>query len=193
MNRIKQGCAAALFLYCGGVSASGYLAAGAGWTSTDFSDGVSENTMEDVNWRISGGYGLGPQWDFEAGYMTLLSGETSNSDIDAPIDAEFYYVGLLGKAGNQTGELFYRVGAGQANIVGASYYASEVTCAESTVIEAAVGTYCDVDESSLAVIIGLGFDYFFTDHLAIRFEGDYLFGEDDLKVTTATIGIKVFF
>lgn len=193
MHRLKQGCVMALAFCCWPVFATGFVSVGAGWSTTD----INPVSKDATGWRASVGYSIHPQWDVEVGYLSLLSGKTIPSGAEhgqISLDADVYYLGLLGKAGNETGELFYRVGVGQANVASQPSEDGDIGCnGGSGSIVDRTNVYCGFDESYLAMILGLGFDYYFTDHLAIRFEGDYLFGENDTKSTKASVSLKVFF
>ena len=108
------------------------------------------------------------------------------------------FLAFLGKASSPTGELFYRLGVLKTDIRGQQLLVGVRECefGEANVMAIAdfgAATICDYDESGVAGVIGLGYDYFVGARTMVRAEIEYIKGQDNLTVTTATVGLRYNF
>jgi hypothetical protein len=177
-----------------------------------FSVGYSdvEFTQESNNgfgYKIALGYQIDSQWYVEAGYQQLIHDELYSTELPSAIDitnsenveqGDALFVSFLGKASSPIGELFYRLGVLKTDIRGQQLLAGERACefGQANVFAVAdfgTATMCDYDESGVAGVLGLGFDYFIGARTMIRSEIEYIKGQDNLTVMTANIGLRYNF
>jgi outer membrane autotransporter protein len=179
---------------------------------TIFSIGYSdlEFTQESnkgLGYKLAIGYQFDPQWYVEAGYQQLIhdklyitalptAANVNNGENVQQGDALF--LAFLGKASSRVGELFYRLGVLKTDIRGQQLLTGVKECEFGqtnllAIADFGAATICDYDESGVAGVIGLGFDYFVGVHSMVRAEIEYIKGQDDLTVTTATIGFRYNF
>jgi hypothetical protein len=179
---------------------------------TVFSVGYSdvefiEDSNEGFGYKMAFGYQIDPQWYVEAGYQQLIHNNLYTTDLPSSTDVtdaknlqqgDALFVAFLGKASGPTGELFYRLGVLKTDIRGQQLLAGERECefGQANVLAIAdfgAATVCDYNESGVAGVIGLGFDYFVGARTMVRAEIEYIKGQDNLTVTTATIGLRYNF
>ena len=153
------------------------------------------------------GYQIDPQWYVEAGYQQLIHDSLYLTDLPSAADVtnaenlqqgDALFLAFLGKASGPMGELFYRVGVLNTDIRGQQLLAGVRECefGQSNVLNIAdfgAATMCDYNESGVAGVIGLGFDYFVGARTMVRAEIEYIKGQDNLTVTTATLGLRYNF
>lgn len=168
---------------------------------------LSEDANQGLGYKLGFGYQFDPQWYLEAGYQQLIH---DNLYVDRlPSSADFnqaeqlqqtdaLFLTFLGKASGPMGELYYRLGIlktdmrGQQLLVGAR----ECDLGRATTMQIenlGAATICDYDESGVAGVIGLGFDYFVGARTMIRTEIEYIKGQDNLTATAASIGLRYNF
>jgi outer membrane autotransporter protein len=180
-----------------------YTVFSVGYSDVEF----TQDSNEGFGYKMTIGYQFDPQWYVEVGYQQLVhdklytkglpsAADVNNSESVQQGDALF--LAFLGKASGPTGELFYRLGVLKTVMRGQQLLAglSECELGQANVLAIAdfgAATMCDYDESGVAGVIGLGFDYFVGARTMLRFELEYIKGQDNLTVTTATVGLRYNF
>ena len=145
---------------------------------------IENYDMDRGSYKIGIGYELTPQWYLEAGYQALGE-ENAGESVQVGSDvAEFsgIYFSALGKARGQYGELFYRLGA--LRVDADVQTSDDLGCGES---------FCRIDDSLLAGVIGVGFDLYVHQTTMMRFEVEYIRGEQDYSASAAYVGVRVNF
>lgn len=179
---------------------------------TVFSIGYSDvEFIQDSNkgfgYKMAFGYQVDPQWYVEAGYQQLVHDSLYSMDLPTSTDVtnaqhlqqgDALFVAFLGKASGPMGELFYRLGVLKTDIRGQQLLAGDRECeyGQAKVLAIAdfgAATMCDYNESGVAAVIGLGFDYFVGTRTMIRSEIEYIKGQDNLTVATASVGLRYNF
>ena len=166
-----------------------------------------QESNKGFGYKIAFGYQIDPQWYVEAGYQQLIHDKLYLTDLPTAEDVtngenlqqgDALFVAFLGKASGPMGELFYRLGVLKTDIRGQQLLAGVGQCelGEANVLAIAdfgTATMCDYDEGGVAGVIGLGFDYFISARAMVRTEIEYIKGQDNLTVTTATVGLRYNF
>jgi hypothetical protein len=179
---------------------------------TVFSVGYSdikfiEKPDKNLGYKMAFGYQFDPQWYVEAGYQKLIHNTLYSTDLPTATDitnaenvqqGDALFLAFLGKASSPTGELFYRLGVLKTDIRGQQLLVGVRECefGQANVMAIAdfgAATICDYDESGVAGVIGLGYDYFVGARTMVRAEIEYIKGQDNLTVTTATVGLRYNF
>lgn len=150
--------------------------------------------LDKASYKLGIGYELNRQWYLEAGYQAL--GEVNASDDFATINsdvAEFsgLYLSALGKARGQYGELFYRLGVMRVDAEVQSV--SNLTCPGDPAVFTVGQQICSVNDTLLAGMFGLGFDVYIHHSTMLRFEVEYIKGEQDYDATAAYVGVRLNF
>jgi len=148
---------------------------------------VDDFELDKASYKFGIGYELNRQWYIEAGYQSLgevnagEQAELTGSDV-----AEFsaVYLAALGKASGQFGELFYR--AGVMRVDASVQSATALSCPAGP-------TVCRIDNSLLAGVLGLGFDFYIHHSTMLRFEVEYIKGEQDYTAAAAYLGLRLNF
>lgn len=153
-----------------------YAVANAGYSDVD-TDTSSES---DFSYSGAIGYQFDQQWYVEGGYISLID----TQDDKQSLTSHGAYLALLGKAGSPEGELFYKVGVASISV--------EETFTDATACntEAAI---CGVDDTIVAGLVGLGFDYYVSRNAMVRTEYMYLGGQDDFSAHIVNIGFRYNF
>lgn len=179
---------------------------------TVFSVGYSDvefiqNSNEGLGYKMAFGYQIDPQWYVEAGYQQLIHNNLYSTNLPTAADitnaenvqqGDALFISLLGKASSQVGELFYRLGVLKTDIHGQQLMPGVRECefGQAIVLDITnfgTATMCDYDESGVAGVIGLGFDYFIGARTMVRTEIEYIKGQDNLTVTTLNVGLRYNF
>jgi hypothetical protein len=179
---------------------------------TVFSVGYSdvkfiEKLDNKLGYKMAFGYQFDPQWYVEAGYQKLIHNSLYSTDLPTATDmtnaenvqqGDALFLAFLGKASSPTGELFYRLGVLKTDIRGQQLLMGVRECefGQANVMAIAdfgAATICDYDESGVAGVIGLGYDYFLGARTMVRAEIEYIKGQDNLTVTTASVGLRYNF
>ena len=179
---------------------------------TVFSVGYSDvelfdNSNEGFGYKMGFGYQIDPQWYVEAGYQQLVHDNLYLTELPTAADVtnnenlqqgDALFLSFLGKASGPTGELFYRLGVLKTDIRGQQLFAGVRECelGQANVVAIAdfgAATMCDYDESGVAGVIGLGFDYFVGARTMMRVELEYIKGQDNLTVANASVGLRYNF
>jgi hypothetical protein len=131
-------------------------------------------------------------------YSTDLPTATDITNAENVQQGDVLFLTFLGKASSPTGELFYRLGVLKTDIRGQQLLVGVRECefGQANVMAIAdfgAATICDYDESGVAGVIGLGYDYFDGARIMVRAEIEYIKGQDNLTVTTATVGLRYNF
>ncbi|MEP1446326.1 MAG: outer membrane beta-barrel protein [Paraglaciecola sp.] len=180
-----------------------YTVFSVGYSDVDF----IQDSNKGLGYKIAFGYQFDPQWYLEAGYQLLIHDSLYTTDLptsNAVSNAEnlqqgdALFIAFLGKASGRTGELFYRLGVLKTDVRGQQLLAGERECefGKASVLAIAdfgTATLCDYDESGVAGVIGLGFDYFVGARTMIRTEIEYIKGQDNLSTAAATVGLRYNF
>ena len=158
-------------------------------------------------YKLGLGYQFDRQWYAEFGFQQLAD-ESLPGDLPETLEAaQSYqnkmngigmYAALLGKASSQVGELYYRLGVLNTDIEGQSLLTGSATCdlgvaTEFNVASGDTFTLCNYDESGIAGVVGIGFDFYLSGKTMLRAEVEHIQGENDLKVSTGFIGIRYNF
>ncbi|MCC2614687.1 outer membrane beta-barrel protein [Aestuariibacter halophilus] len=169
-----------------------------------FAPGYAQTSMldtdaDDAGYTFALGYEFAPQWYVEMGYQSLSdsdpSGDPASDDFSPGLQAQGLYLSVLGKAGSQSGELFYRLGLMNVDAKGQSL-AIDGVCEVGQPIEPpqdAGVRACTFDEGLIAGVIGLGFDYYLGPRTMLRGEVQRVQGEHDFSSNVATIGLRYNF
>nr|WP_252732297.1 outer membrane beta-barrel protein [Paraglaciecola arctica] len=166
-----------------------------------------QDSNKGLGYKIAFGYQFEPQWYVEAGYQLLVHDSLYSTELptaNAVTNAEnlqqgdALFIAFLGKASGRTGELFYRLGVLKTDVRGQQLLAGGRECefGKANVLAIAdfgAATLCDYDESGVAGVIGLGFDYFVGARTMIRTEIEYIKGQDNLSTAAATVGLRYNF
>jgi len=143
---------------------------------------LGDQALTGLGYKLGLGHQFHPQWYVEAGVQQLADEQDPNNRLQA----DGLYLSLLGKARNRTGELFYRLGVMRLDLQG-EYIPPGSACAT------VVPSPCAFDNSIMAGNIGLGFDFFLTDRMMMRVEGEYIQGERDFSAGVFTLGVRYNF
>lgn len=156
-----------------------------GVISLGYSDSsVGKVSDQSVGYSAALGYQIHRQWYVEAGYMDLLDSRDDNQFASATGP----YLSILGKAGNEQGELFYKLGIASID-KSEGYVPQDGMCGNAS----ETASWCEFDERIVAGIIGLGFDFFLSPNSMLRAEYVYLGGESDFSSNTVNIGFRYNF
>ena len=165
------------------VEANHYIVGALGYAEVDLPLATASGERydsQDVAVSVAYGYQFHRQWYVETGYLQLADKQESN----ATYEARGPYVAILGKAGNQTGELFYRVGVMSMDT------RSILDTADEECISA---NACNSAKSIVAGMAGLGFDYYLGTASMLRVEYTYIGGQDDVKAHIVNLGWRYNF
>lgn len=163
--------------------ANNYLVASVGYATVDspLVAMANENIeTDDVAIGLAYGYQFHRQWYAEAGYLKLADKQEGSAALES--DAPF--IAVLGKAGNQTGELFYRLGITSVKTRTTRY-------AEAGICDVAEG--CTHEARLLGGMVGLGFDYYMGLKSMLRVEYTYIGGQDDFNAHLVNVGLRYNF
>jgi hypothetical protein len=168
---------------------------------------VAQQESSGMGYKLAFGYQFDPQWYVEAGYQQLIHDELFITSLPSAADinssenrqqGDALFVSFLGKATGSIGELFYRIGALKTDIRGQSLLSGEGNCelgqgSTISIVDFGTATLCDYDESGIAGVMGIGFDYFISARAMVRAEIEYIKGQDNLSVTAAFVGLRYNF
>jgi len=151
------------------------------------------------------GYEFHRQWFVELGYQQLidedadaLTADNLGTEDSNSATGDAIYAAVLGKAASQAGTLFYRLGVMSVKWQADSYLPEGSECALGEATEVAVhanlnATRCAVDDTLIAGVVGLGFDFVLTETVDLRLEAQHIRGEDDLQVNLLQLGLRYNF
>jgi hypothetical protein len=153
------------------------------------------------------GYQFDPQCYVEAGDQQLIhdklytAGLLTAADVNNGVNVQqgdAIFLAFLGKASSRVGELFYRIGVLKPDIRGQQLLIGVRECEfgqanELIIADFGAATMCDYDESGVAGVIGLCFDYFVAARSMVRDEIEYIKGKNNLTATVATLCFRYNF
>jgi outer membrane protein W len=174
-----------------------------GYSDAEFAMSEGKNTA----YKLGVGYQFDRQWYAEFGFQQLADERLQRKLPETLEGAQNYqngmqgvglYAAVLGKAANQVGELYYRLGVLKTDLEGQSMLTGSASCELGVATEFNVAsgdsfTLCDYDEGGVAGVIGIGFDYYLGTKTMLRTEVEYIQGENDLQVSAGYIGIRYNF
>ncbi|WP_100643176.1 outer membrane beta-barrel protein [Alteromonas facilis] len=131
-----------------------------------------------VAYKLALGHQFHPQWYVEGGFQRIADDAANATDPMNGLEGDALFVSVLGKAGSKDGELFYRVGVMRADLTG------------NRVLDDIIEPY---DDGVMAGIVGVGFDWFVGLNTMVRFEVEYIGGEDDFQSSAAYVGLRYNF
>ena len=180
-----------------------YTVFSVGYSDVEF----DQDSNKGLGYKMAFGYQIDPQWYVEAGYQQLIHDKLYSTELPSAVDVanaevvqqgDALFLSFLGKASSPTGELFYRLGVLKTDIRGQQLLAGVRECefGQANVLaitDFGTATMCDYDESGVAGVLGIGFDYFVGARTMLRAEIEYIKGQDNLTVTTANIGLRYNF
>ncbi len=180
-----------------------YTVFSVGYSDLEF----TEEANKGLGYKMAFGYQFNPQWYVEAGYQQLIHNKLYTVELPSAVDfnnnenlqqGDALFLAFLGKASSPIGELFYRLGVLKTDVRGQQLFAGQRECefGQGSVVdisEIGTATMCDYDESGIAAAIGLGFDYFVGVRTMLRFEIEYIKGQDNLTVASANLGLRYNF
>jgi hypothetical protein len=180
-----------------------YTVFSVGYSDVDF----IQNSNEGFGYKMALGYQFDPQWYVEMGYQQLIHDNLYLNELPTPTDinnnknvqqGDALFLSFLGKASSSVGELFYRIGMLKTDIRGQQLFAGVRECESGqtnvlAIADFGAATMCDYDEGGVAGVIGFGFDYFIGTHTMVRAEIEYIKGQNNLTVTTTSVGLRYNF
>jgi opacity protein-like surface antigen len=183
-----------------------HIVAGAGFAINEVgTDDFPSNDLEEVSYKVGIGYELSSQWAFELAYqdfgdseLTMISDEESILDLsEQAFDVSGVQLSALGKAGNEHGELFYRLGVMQI-MNETTYRVNDAQCALNDTLLSSISAEpllnsCLRDNDELAGVVGIGFDFYVYQSMMVRLEMEYIQGEDDYTAQAAYLGFRFNF
>ena len=164
-------------------NANVYFVSATGYTEVDY----YSQRSSDMPITIAVGYEFHKQWSVEVGYQQL-AGEASDTE---GVDASAVSVALHGKAGNQTGELFYSLGIMAVDAQGVQNADADGQCSAGSLI--ATSGLCDLDDTTVAGTIGIGFDTHLGYRAMVRVAAEHVFSNDDFSANVFTVGFRYNF
>lgn len=155
--------------------------------------GANGIAAKEMSYRLALGHQFHRQWYVELGYQRLVDDE--GDGFASGLTAHALSISALGKAANRSGELFYRLGIANVDLKGQSLADEQGVCEFGLVIATVeeVGSACGFDEGVLAGVVGLGFDMHLGLNTMLRFEGEYMLGEDEYSNSALYIGFRYNF
>lgn len=174
----------------------------AGYGKTDF----ETNDVDHGAYKLAIGYQFHRQWYAEFGYQQL-SNQSLLAELpttsEALQNAEFgmkanaMVASVLGKAGSQTGELYYRLGIMNIDVEGQHLSDNgECSFGEARMFSVDGGpqmALCEYDEGVLGGVIGIGFDFYLGVNLMLRTEIEHISGENGFKHNAGYVGLRYNF
>lgn len=167
------------------------------YTGFAASYGTVEVKGGESDWVAGGkfylGYRMTEQWavelsgrrsgDLDAGYSVGNDGVEPNFGVG---------LSLLGFANYREFSAYYRLGLEYSDYT-LLRYASEADPANQCLTLSAGGYRCEVDESEVAAIFGLGYEVMVTEHVGYRLEWESQWGGSDLNQHAIYLGVQFAF
>ncbi|NMH59085.1 outer membrane beta-barrel protein [Alteromonas ponticola] len=170
------------FSFCASATEKMYGLVASGYSDVKFNHQGRDN----VNYSLALGHQFKRQWYAEAGFRQLVD----EQEMQSSMKASSMYLAVLGKAGHQVGELFYKLGVMKLDVKG--YQPVEgTTCTLGNV--SVMSGLCEYDEGLLGGMVALGFDYHLTLRTMVRIELEHIRGENDFKANVVNLGIRYNF
>jgi hypothetical protein len=153
-----------------------------GYTNLDFNH--QEN--DGINYSLALGHQFQRQWYAEAGFRQLID-EQSEQNANK---ASALYLAVLGKAGHQVGELFYKLGVLNIDVDGYGNVDENGGCNFG---ELSSANRCEYDEGMIGGMVAIGFDYHLSMKTMMRLEIEHIRAENDFKANMINLGIRYNF
>ncbi|MDC8830308.1 outer membrane beta-barrel protein [Alteromonas gilva] len=163
-----------------------YAVVGAGYSDIE----VNSAAETDAGYRVVLGHQFHRQWHVEAGFYRLADINDVNQGSERNFSADAIYLGVNGKASNEVGELYYRLGVANVSL---QYSSADSTGNCSAESNATSQNNCRYDSDTIAGIVGLGFDYSVAANTFVRFEAEYLRGKDGFDASIFSVGVRYDF
>ncbi|MEP4889865.1 MAG: hypothetical protein ABJV04_07555 [Aliiglaciecola sp.] len=173
-----------------------------GYGKTD----LESTSASTISYKLAVGYQFAEQWYAEFGFHQL-SDQSQVEQMPTTIDglnstefglnAEALGISVLGKATNNYGELYYRLGILNVDIEGQNLSSGE-GCEFGAATPFSLSseesfTLCEFDEGVAAGQIGIGFDFYLGVNLLLRTEVEHIRGEHGFEHNGAYIGLRYNF
>lgn len=162
---------------------------------------VQDNDDDTPGFTLALGTQIHEKWYAEIGYSVLATDfdlaelDLNNSALQvgdsAGVDASGFYAALLGKATGDTGELFYKLGVMILDYESA-WIGSPVEACAVNVPDVEVCRF-RVDESSVAGMVGAGFDFFVGYNAQVRLSAEHIRTKDNIQINTLHLGLRYNF
>lgn len=158
--------------------------------------GYGDTTLDDSSasglaYRIAIGYEFQHQWQAEFGLQRLHDEELVGSELG--FSSQALTLSALGKARNRNGELFYRIGIAYLDVDGQTETNTQNTCNLGTLTNIDDSSLCSVDEGFVGGILGLGYDLYVGLNNQVRFEAEYILGDNQFSSGAIYVGYKYKF
>lgn len=160
-----------------------YGVVGVGYSSLTF----NQQDISGINYKLALGHEISRHWYVEAGMYQLVDDVNDASGGKA----DSLYLAVLGKAGNRTGELFYKLGVMNVDVQGIDAAASDGSCTLGDPL--GESGLCAFDEGVLAGLAGIGFDYHLGLSSMLRIEVEYMKGKHDFSDAAVNVGFRYNF
>ncbi|GAC15112.1 outer membrane beta-barrel protein [Aliiglaciecola lipolytica] len=168
--------------------------------------GFDSNNTNSATYKLAVGYQFHEKWYAEFGYHKLSDQSlvetlpTTMDDLnntDFGLNANALGFSVLGKAGSNYGELFYRLGVLNVDIEGQSVTSADScefgVAAPFTLESGENYTLCEYDEGIAAAQIGIGFDFYIGVNLMLRTEIEHIRGQHGFEHNAAYVGFRYNF
>lgn len=158
----------------------------------------------EAGFTLAFGTEVHPQWYAEVGYSFLADDHepdrlsTGGENQSAGVNASGLYVALLGKAANQSGELFYKLGVMTIDYEGSFLISDRGNCEGDTFALTFADSgqtlfECALDDTSFAGIVGAGFDFHVGYRSQVRLNVEHIRGADDFQSNSVQLGYRYNF
>ena len=158
-----------------------YTVISGGFADSDFAD----SSVDGASYKFALGHQFHPQWYVEGGVQRIADETVNDFGSTDALEGDAFFISVLGKAGSREGELYYRLGLLRADMKG---YRNAESCVETPCSD--LERY---DDSVIAGVVGIGFDYYISLNSMIRLEVEHISGEDNLQVNAAYLGFRYNF
>ncbi|MBE1298652.1 MAG: outer membrane beta-barrel protein [Alteromonadaceae bacterium] len=167
---------------------------------------LGNSSEDEPGFAVAFGTQIHRQWYAEIGFNQFSSSlesvntsslATVSDTLNVGADASGFYLGLLGKASGQVGELYYRLGAMSLDYE--TYYVdSSLACSNAsgqtlTLADGNTTALCSKDDSDIAGMFGLGFDYYVGVNSQIRFSADHIRAPNNVQINAFQVGFRYSF
>ncbi|MDT0593584.1 outer membrane beta-barrel protein [Glaciecola petra] len=168
-----------------------YAVSALGYADNEY---VQEN-FDGFSYKLNIGYELNAQWAFETGFQLLVdnSGNFNVSEsLEGSQEINSLSVSALGRASSRHGELFYRIGLLRLDSTFVDI-SNDEECLGTLLADQSANLICQQRDSSIAGVIGLGFDFYIHHSTLLRIEIEHIEGENDYSAQAVYIGFRLNF
>lgn len=199
---VLAGLILSMFCYSASATDKMYGIISGGFTDVEF----DSTKVDGGSYKFGVGYQFSRQWYLELGYQQLAN-ENLNSVVpttlaqvetfEPGLQGDALFAAFLGKAAGRLGELYYRVGVLRADMKGQSL-TTESSCELGDASGFTLSTgesynLCQYDDSNIAAVLGIGFDFWVGINTMVRAEVEHIRGENDLAINAAYLGVRYNF